>query len=127
MDPYAGLEDDNDEWDSDENNRRTAHHNDRAARFTFNRSRPLGVNVAHNVTNRKLHGDWSGQPINTIAECEELFRAAETDEQALLYLDYLNAVSQPRGVVCSAGQQFLVTHWGSFIRINRKRCDAARV
>lgn len=126
-DPYLHALSDYDNYHDeyeDDIHRKTARHNGCAVRATFNRNWPLGPNITRNVTNRKIHGSWSGRPIDTVAQCDELYVAAATDDQALLYLDYVNAVSQPRGVIRSTGQQVLVTRWGSFIRTNRERRDA---
>ncbi|KZP26696.1 hypothetical protein FIBSPDRAFT_949272 [Athelia psychrophila] len=74
-----------------------------------------------------LHGSWSGVTIDTIPNCDRLFAAAQQNDQAFLYVDYCNSVSQIIPVhLRSAGIAELLRRWGVFHQRHGDRRDRLR-
>ncbi|KZP22526.1 hypothetical protein FIBSPDRAFT_890402 [Athelia psychrophila] len=83
-----------------------------------------GENCPRDITTPALHGNWSGVTIDTITDCDRLFAAAQQDDQAFLYVDYCNSVSQIIQVhLRSAGIAELLRRWGVFHQCHGDRRD----
>lgn len=117
---------------SEENLKKTKAHNDRAYRrrgrlntvpATAESVRALAVIPGE----FRIHGTWHNTRTETTEEAEALITAAETNADALRYLDFLNTRLQSHDRNRTPGQQAIVTRWGSFIRFNAGRRDQARI
>ncbi|KAF7964727.1 hypothetical protein HWV62_3528, partial [Athelia sp. TMB] len=76
-------------------------------------------------TDVELHGRWFNFEVETKDQCRQLYKAAERDDYALRYLDYLNVTHQ-HAIERSAGITYLLAKWGKFIKRHRVRRDSAR-
>ncbi|KAF7985436.1 hypothetical protein HWV62_5167 [Athelia sp. TMB] len=92
-----------------------------------NRTGHRGVNRPRNVTSRDLHGPWMTFRVDTVNDCKALYRAAERDWQAMLYLDYCNTAFQQPDHRRTEGSQYLIANWNDFLRTHRERRDQLRL
>lgn len=133
-DPYLLLTSDEDygSEDSEEVRKKTKAHNDRAyrrrGRLNTIPATAESVRALPIVPGEfRIHGTWANTRTETIEEAEILIAAAETNADALRYLDFLNTRLQSHDRDRTPGQQSIVTRWGSFIRFNGGRRDQARI
>ncbi|KAF7965392.1 hypothetical protein HWV62_44067, partial [Athelia sp. TMB] len=89
------------------------------------RDRHRGENYPRSLTTRTLHSNWFGSPFETKTQVKKLFKAANKDEYALRYVDYLNTIHQ-LSAERSDGIKYLLARWGRFIQRNRVRRDRAK-
>ena len=91
-----------------------------------NRTEHRGANRPRNRSNRELHGRWVDYVVNTVEDAKKLMNAAEYDQEAMLYLDYCNSMFQQPDYHRTAGSQYVVSHWNSFLERHRDRRDQLR-
>lgn len=72
------------------------------------------------------HGAYADAEIDTIDDARKLLKAAETNNDACRYLDWINSQLQKSTGKRTVGQQEIVTRWSGFLAFNKERRNAAR-
>lgn len=72
------------------------------------------------------HGVYADTEIKTVDDVKRLLKAAETNNDACQYLDWINTQLQKGSTARTVGQQELVTRWSGFLAFNKERRNAAR-
>lgn len=91
--------------------KRTKKHNDRA----FRRRGPAAPGTSHAANpiiqgETQYHGAFASTSIDTVDDANNLFRAADTDPNALRYLDFINSRIQLGLFNRTVGQQEAVLY-----------------